>query len=103
MDEEKPVIDLDQAEALILGSLANKDIPDNIEGLVKRGKKLDAVINWKQRMGLPKLAGQEDSQETQEGDLSKELRMNQYGKGYRPEQSLEPFDEILKHHKILAL
>ena len=47
MEEEKPEMDLDEAEALGAGSLANKDIPDNIEGLVKRGKKLDAVINWK--------------------------------------------------------
>ena len=44
MDEEEPLVFNDQVELLETGSLANGDIPEKIEGLVKRGKKLDAVI-----------------------------------------------------------
>ena len=41
-------------EPLAVGSVKNGDEPEKIEGLIKRGKQLLAVVIWKERTTRPK-------------------------------------------------
>ena len=102
-DDEQVDEDLDVTqEPLSLPRPQNGDEPEKIEGLIKRGKKLLAVVIWKVRIHNPELE-QEGDMEGLEGDLSRELRLTQYGKGYRPNKSLMPFNKILQNHKNVTL